>query len=309
MNAVATQLSAISSWSANARGAVWMFAGVLCFSVAAVIIKTVGQDLPTPMIVFFRCLFGLMVVVPLFLREGPDVLHIQKPWWHAARVMFALVGMSAGFYAVTQLELATAVSLGYTRPLFMIILAILFLGEVIRWRRGLATAIGFGGVLIVANPAAEAFTLAHGAALIGALSVACALAMVKQITKYDSTVSIMITFSVGSALVSAIPALMFWQWPSGEQWLLMAGLGIAASLGQFCWIRAFAMAEATVINPIDYFQLLLAAGFGFLLFNETPGWRTVIGAIVIVGSTLYIILREAQVKKGPPETTVSPIKE
>ena len=306
---MATQLSVISGWSANARGALWMFTGVLFFSVAAVIIKTVGQDLPTPMIVFFRCLFGLMVVVPMLLREGPEVLKIQKPWWHAARVMFALVGMSAGFYAVTQLELATAVSLGYTRPLFMILLAVLFLGEVIRWRRGLATAIGFAGVLIVANPTAEAFTFAHGAALIAALSVACALAMVKQITKYDSTVSIMITFSVGSALLSVVPALMFWQWPSGEQWLLMAGLGIAASLGQFCWIRAFAIAEATVINPIDYFQLLLAAGFGFLLFNETPGWRTVIGAIVIVGSTLYIILREAKVKQGPPETTVSPIKE
>jgi len=305
MNTLTAPFSAVSGWSNNARGSLWMIAGVVCFGFAGVLVKTLGQTIPTPMIVFFRCLFGLLVIVPMLAQQGFGILRIKKPMWHFYRVLFALVGMSGGFYAVTQLELATAISLSYTRPLFMILLAVLFLGEVIRWRRGIATVIGFAGVLVMADPAAGAFEVAHAAALIAACSVAAALVMVKKITQYDAPASIMMTFSIGSALIAAIPALFFWQMPTPEEWAMLAALGCVASLGQFFWIRAFAIAEATVINPLDYLQLILAAGFGFFLFSEVPGWRTVTGAVVIAGSTLYILFREANLRGGRTDAAAS----
>ena len=91
-------------------------------------------------------MFGLIVVGPLIIKSGPKIFKIEKPLLHFIRVICAIIGMSAGFYAITELELATAVSLAFTRPLFMIVLAIFILNEFVGWRRGVATFIGFIGV-------------------------------------------------------------------------------------------------------------------------------------------------------------------
>lgn len=284
----------------NVRGALWMLAGVVFFAATAVLIKYAGQTLQTFEIVFFRCLFGMIVLIPLLMQSGLSVLRIRKPGLHVFRVLCAFVAMTSGFYALTHLELATAISLSFTRPLFMILLAVLFLGERVRWRRGLATMVGFCGVLIMLQPGTLTFEPAFATALISALGIAGALVTVKLIAPYDEAVTIMLSFSIGTVLVSAIPAALVWQTPTGNELMILVGLGIVASLGQYSLIHAFTLGEATIMSPIDYLQIILGSAAGFYLFQERPGMWTLIGAVVIVISTLYIVLRGARVKAEPP---------
>lgn len=284
----------------NIRGALWMLGSVVFFSTTAVLIKTAGQSLHTFEIVFFRCLFGMLVVIPLLVKSGLGALRVKKPGLHFVRMTCAVVGMSSGFYAMTHLELATAISLSFTRPLFMVILAIIFLHELVRWRRGLATVIGFIGVLIMVQPGSMEFEPAIYSGLLAALAVGGALVTVKLIVPYDAPVTIMLTFSIGTVLISAVPAAFVWQPPTGEELLLLMALGIVASLGQYFLIRAFAIGEATLMSPIDYLQIILGTAAGFVLFNERPSVWTFIGATVIVSSTLYIVFRGARVQADPP---------
>ena len=289
----------------NMRGAIWMVGSALVFSGGSVLIKAVGQDLPAPEMVFFRCLFGLVVVVPFVTRYGLGVFKTARPDLHIARVVCAAIGMNCGFYATTHLELATAVALGYTRPLFMILLAVMFLGEVVRWRRGLATFAGFIGVLIILQPTAVPVGLPAIAALVAALAVACAMSVVRQQAAVDGPATIMVWFGTGTAILTAGPAAFVWEMPQNAQWVLLIAIGISASIGQYMMIKAFTYGEATVMNPIDYLQILLAALTGFWLFHEVPSIWTGIGAAVIIISTLYILFREAALNKPPPP----PVKE
>jgi drug/metabolite transporter (DMT)-like permease len=275
------------------------------FSGVSALIKTLGQDVPSAEMVFFRCLFGLIVIVPFVARDGLKVFRTARPDLHMVRVVCAVIGMNCGFYAMTHLELATAVALGYTRPLFMIVLAVMFLGEVVRWRRGLATFVGFLGVLIILRPTDVPIGLPAVAALISALAVAGAMSVVRQQAAVDGPATIMVWFGTGTALLTAIPAAFVWEAPQSSQWVLLVAIGVCASVGQYMMIKAFTYGEATVMNPIDYLQILLAAAMGFWLFKEVPSIWTGVGAIVIIVSTLYILLREAALNKPPPP----PVKE
>lgn len=284
----------------NVRGAVWMLGSALVFSSVSVLIKIAGQDIPPAELVFFRCLFGLIVIVPFVARDGLNAFRTARPGLHILRVICAAIGMNCGFYAMTHLDLATAVALGYTRPLFMIILAVILLGEVVRWRRGLATLVGFLGVLIILQPTEVPVGLPAIAALVAALAVAGAMSVVRQQAAVDGPATIMVWFGVGTAVLTALPAYFVWETPQGSQWVLLIALGIMASIGQYLMIKAFTYGEATVMNPIDYLQILLAAVAGYFVFNEVPTIWTGVGATVIVASTLYILLREAALKKPPP---------
>lgn len=284
----------------NVRGALWMLGSVVFFSATAVLIKVAGQSLHTFEIVFFRCLFGMLVVIPLLVKSGMGALRVKKPGLHLIRMTCAVIGMSSGFYAMAHLELATAISLSFTRPLFMVVLAAIFLHELVRWRRGLATVIGFVGVLIMVQPGAMEFEPAIYSGLLAALAVGGALVTVKLIVPYDEPVTIMLTFSIGTVLISAIPAAFVWQPPTGSELMILMALGIVASLGQYFLIRAFAIGEATLMSPIDYLQIILGTAAGFVLFSERPSVWTFIGAAVIVSSTLYIVFRSARIQADPP---------
>jgi len=291
----------------NAIGALWMIFGVVFFAGTAILIKLLGDTLHTFQIVFFRCLFGLIVVGPLIIKTGSKIFTIRKPLLHFIRVICAIVGMSAGFYAITQLELATAVALAFTRPLFMIILAIFILSEIVGWRRGAATLIGFIGVLIIVQPGATEFNPAILSGLLSAVAVGGALISVKVIVPYDQPEKIMLTFSIGTVIVSIIPAILVWRVPESHEMILLISLGVFASLGQYCTIRAYESGEATLMSPIDYLQIIFLSFAGFYIFNETPIVSTLIGALIIISSTLYIIIRGAKKNTSlpPQDTTIS----
>ena len=286
--------------SPNHRGALWMLAAGLGFTLNGTLVKTLGQQgLDAYQIAFFRSLVGLVVVTPLLWRIGFSRLKSRHPWLHVFRVIFGAGAMVCGFYALTRLPLADVTALSFTTPLFATVLAVIFLREPVRWRRWSATALGFLGVLIMVRPGAGAFDPAAIVALGMAFGIAAALVLVKRLPMGESQIAMLFYFGVGSVLITAGPAAAVWQTPSGFQYLLLLAMGLLGLGSQAMMIRAFRIGEASFVAPFDYGKLLAAGLLGFFVFAEVPDLWTLVGAAIIVGATLYIARREAAVGRRP----------
>ena len=296
-----TALSGLRRLPGNARGALWMLGAVTAFACMDALIKWVGQTLDPFQIALFRCLFGGLFVLPFALREGPSALRTRRWGGHLGRALIGYTAMTLGFYAVTHLPLADATALSFTRPLFMIVLAVLFLGEAVRWRRWSATGIGFLGVLVMARPGEGGFDFAALVAIAATLFVAGVGVMLKRLSATERPETIIFYFTVISSLLALGPALYVWRTPRWIDIAIMMLLGGLGSLGQYLTIRAYRVAEATAVDPVDYARLLLATGFGFALFAELPDRWTALGAAIIIGSTLYITRREARLGRQVTE--------
>lgn len=285
-------MSAWKGLSPNQRGALWLLGSAAVFACMNGIIKYLGPAIPTPQVVLFRTFFGLLALVPFILANPREALAIRRPGLHLLRALLGLLAMSANFWTVAVLPLATATSLFYTKPLFMPLLAALFLGEVFRKSRGIATAAGFLGVLLMLNPDGGGDALPIAVGLSGALCVALVMIVVKKLATYEQAFAVLVWFSILSTLGIAPVAVYVWVAPSPGQLALLISLGAIGSAGQYMLIRAYQVGEASVITPVDYTQLLFAGLYGALVFGEIPTWNAYLGAGVIVAATLYITIRE-----------------
>ncbi len=280
--------------SANHRGALWMIAASLGFTVNSALVKTLtASGLDVFQIAFARALFSFALLVPFLLRAGPGAFNTKHPWLHGIRAVAGAGAMVCGFYAVGRLQLADFTALTFTQPLFVTLLAVILLGEVVRWRRWLATAVGFLGVLIMVRPGASSFDPAALVALASVSGIAIAVCLVKKLPDGESHTTMLAYFCLMSLAITVVPALLFWTPPTLTQWLLLAGVGALGVASQAMIIRAYRSGEASFVAPFDYLKLILAGLIGFLVFGEVPGPWTLLGAAVIVGAALYIARREA----------------
>ena len=223
----------------NARGAVWIFGAVSVFAIMDALIKWVGQTLDPFQIAFFRCIFGGVFVLPFALRGGLGALRTQRWGGHLGRSLIGYAVMALGFYAVTHLPLADATALSFTRPLFMIVLAVLFLGEQVRWRRWSATGVGFLGVLVMARPGDAAFDFVALIAIAATLFVAGVGVMLKRLstTERPETDHSLFHDHQLPAVARACPRLSRRQ-PGWDEFAIMALIGALGSLGEYLTIRA-----------------------------------------------------------------------
>jgi drug/metabolite transporter (DMT)-like permease len=287
----------------NVRGALWMALAALVFAMMNALIRRVGADIHGFEIAFFRSVFGVMFLAPIIASAGGlKVLKTAKPKLHAWRAVFGGSTMLLSFYAFTRLPLANATTLSFSQPLFLLALAPFLLGETVGWHRRIAAAVGFCGVLIAAQPGAAGFSVASVAMLAAALAMAFGMVCVKFLSRTDSSLSIMSWFSIAAVVFAFVPALLVWRTPTLAELALLVVMGALGTCGQYFYVRSYRVGEASVVAPFNFLQLPFAAGFGFLLFGETPGWSTLVGGVVIVASVLYIMRREAIVhrKVEPP---------
>ncbi|MEQ8346685.1 MAG: DMT family transporter [Sneathiellaceae bacterium] len=293
----------IQAWLAlsdNTRGIVWMLVSGVLFSCMAALIKHVGTHFDAMQMAFFRTAFGLLAILPfVFLSGGLKVIRTRRFGGHLMRGLCGATAMFAMFYAISELPLAEATAYTFTKPLFLVLLAALFLGEKIRLRRATATAVGFSGILLMMQGQGFRGELEWAAvvALGGAAMVAVVVVQVKRLMRTEAPITVLFWFGVISTLLTAIPALLVWVHPTWEELLLLIAIGVTGASAQSCLIRGYRVAEATVIAPFDYVRLLYAGAFGFFLFGEVPGWWMLAGAGVVVAATLYIAFRETQLGK------------
>lgn len=276
----------------NLRAVLFVSAGAILLTVMAVFVKILGQRLHSAELMFCRAAIGFLLFAPfLIAKDGIDVIRTRRPGMHLMRGFWGACGNYCFFYAITHMVLADAMALQFSRPLFMILLAFLFLGEVVGLRRISVTIVGFAGILVMLRPFGGGFDpdgiVAAAGALFGGLVVIC----IKKLSSTEPTRRIVFYYAFYTTLFSALPAVWFWLTPTwAEAWMLVlvGALGIA---GQSCITHGFTLGEATVTVPFDYMRIVYSAIFGILLFAEIPSWWSVAGAALIVGSNLYLMRR------------------
>jgi drug/metabolite transporter (DMT)-like permease len=280
------------------RGAIWMVIACACFSSMNGIIRHLGQDLPTLVLVFFRCLFGLLAMLPWLLKPGLSSLRASRRSLHVVRVVMAFVAMSAWFYGLTLMPLAEATALSFTMPLFASIAAVLFLGEVMRARRWTATLIGFAGAMIILRPGAVTISDATYYVLFATVLMAVSQTIVKLLSRSEHPNATVFWLVFLMTPVSFVPALFVWQTPTAGQFLWLIALGMVATLGHQCMARSLGSTDATAVYPLDFTRLIFAALIGYLAFSELPDFWTWVGAAVIMSSSIYIAHREAALRRA-----------
>ncbi len=282
----------------NLRGGLWMLLGGLGFSVALAIAKQLATEIHSFELNFFRCVFGLVALGPLLLRGGPGIFKTKCFRLHLGRGLFGGVGQVCVYFALAYLPLAVITAVTYTRPLWLVVLAVLFLGESVRWRRWTAIAVGFLGVLIVARPSFEGVGFPLAVLVFSTLCHSSAHVFLKKSTAIDQPMTIVVYYLIISTIVGAVPTVFVWVTPTWAQFGWLALTGVLYVAGQGFITLGFRAGEATAIAPFDYVRLLYAIGFDIFLFATFPDAWTLVGSTVIIGSTLYIARRQARLRSS-----------
>ena len=287
-----------TSLSPNVRGAILVTLGALLLTLMAVFVKYLGARLDSFEIVFFRSFVGLLFVLPLALKQGWGICRTARPWMHFTRGGVGILGNACLFWSITHILLADAMALQFSRPLWGIVLAALILHEAIGWRRRAATPIRVGGILLMTRPFTAGFEAGYLVGAIGACFGAVVVVSIKQLSKTESTTVIMFYYAFWGAVLSLPPALWVWTTPTLPELALLVVVGFVGIVGQTFITLGVRQADTSVVLPFDYLRIVYAAVIGFVLFGELPGPLSLAGAAVIVGSTLYILVREAKGKKA-----------
>lgn len=285
----------------NAQGAAFWVAAAFFASASSACIKSLGQDLHSFQIILLRSLFSLAVLAPLALRHGPGGLWSRRPGLQTVRAAVSLCGVLLFYIALQRIPLADAVTLQFTMPLFQIVLGLLFLGEAIRRGPALATLAGFAGAVIVTRPGGAAFDIGFLCALGAAFLFTVTQTIMKRLTAVERTETMALWTGYIAIPAMLLPALAHWRTPSGTEWGLLAGAALLGTCSMLAWIAGLRVGEVTVCGPFDYTQILFAGLIGLLLFGEVPDGPTLLGAAVIVASTLYMARREAAPRSERPQ--------
>ncbi len=275
------------------RGIALILASTVFLGASDVTAKYLSATLPSIEIAWIRFLVFALIMSPAMVPGSPlYALRSRRPGLQAMRGV-ALLGSSLFFISGLRfLPIAEASATGFVAPLFVTALSIVFLGETVGVRRWLATAVGLIGVLIILRPGTGAFHPAAFFPIVSALAWACTLIMTRMMSGRDHAITTM-TYSsiVGVCILSALVPFV-WVAPSWHDIMFGIFIGLASTAGQWIVVLAFRYADASVLAPFSYTQLLWVSILGFVIFGEVPDIWTVTGAVFIVGSGLYTAHRE-----------------
>lgn len=289
--------------STNARGALWMVASAAAYTLATTLVKYLGGDYGASLQAFYRQAAALVVLLPIILRNPRAALATTRPGILLFRAAAGTTGIIFAFYSVANMPLAEANALSFTRALWIVPLAWFVLREAIGWVRIAATVVGFGGVLLMLQPGGTApIGLPALAALASALLFAMTVTGMKVMTR-DHSATVLVVWSSLLGFVFALPPALFeWRWPSFGDLALLCTMGVLSLLTQTFYIRGMALGDAAAMAPIDYTRLVFALAIGFAFFGEIPNAITMLGAAIVIASTLLITIREARQRSAaaPP---------
>jgi drug/metabolite transporter (DMT)-like permease len=276
-----------------------MLASAACFTASVTLIKYLGADYPAALQAFYRQAASVVVLLPLIARN-PMVFRTTRPGILLFRASAGTIGLILAFYAYQKLPLADANALSFTRTLWIVPLAAFVLHERVGPRRIGATIAGFLGAVLMVQPAATgAMGWAALAALASAFLFALTVTGMKIMTRDHTTATLVVYAAVLGLLFSIPPALFVWRVPDLVDLLLLAAMGMLGLVTQACYIKGMSIGDAAAMAPIDYTRLIFALLVGFVLFQEIPNAITMLGAAIVIASTLYITWREMQLGLKP----------
>ena len=276
---------------------VWMVLGGLFFSLLNTVARELTLHLDPYQSQFLRYLFGLLVISPWVFRDGWRAympVNMAGQFWRGGVHTLALV---LWFTALPKIPLADMTAIGFTGPIFIMIGAAWFLGEPMRKDRWIAAIIGFSGVLVVVLPKMSGEGGWFNLVMLASSPVfAASFLITKALTRYEKPGVIVLWQAITVSVLSLPMALPYWQMPTPMQWLGFAATGVLSTLAHYCLTRAFALADISATQSLRFLDLVWASILGWLVFGDVPSQWTWAGALVILGSTVWIARRESRRK-------------
>lgn len=288
--------------------ALWMILSCALLAALSVLgryVTTAG--VPPFEVVFLRVIFVLAALSPLLALRGRSFVQTKNWKVYAVRALTGSIAMLCWFTALSLISVGKVTAISFLAPLFATAGAALLLGEIVRVRRWLATLVGFAGALVILRPGFVELSIGSWLAVASAVAMGVSSVFIKRLADGDHPDKVVFISSVLQAPMTLIPALLVWQWPDPWLWPFLIATGPIAMLGHLTLTRAFAAADASFTMTFDFARLPFAVVLGFAVFGESIDLWTWVGAVVIFGSSLFIVHREAQLKKQTASMSVGPV--
>ncbi|WP_246270390.1 DMT family transporter [Hongsoonwoonella zoysiae] len=272
----------------------------LIFTGMLTLIKYVSERVPVGEIMFARNFVGMVPVLVMvaFRGELGTAFVTRRPLGHIGRALVGATAMALWFSALARIPLPDATAISFSAPLMTVILAWLFLGEVVRVYRWTAVMIGLLGIVVILSPhltgdvlsneAAAGALFAFGAAVFMAL----AAIFVRKLTSSERTSTIVLWFSGTASLLSLLSLPFGWVMPGTTDFLILIAIGLLGGIGQAMLTQSYRFAEASTIAPFEYTTLLWASAFGWVFFSEVPTVEVIAGAAIVIAAGIFVIYRE-----------------
>ena len=247
---------------------------------------------------------GLIIITPFVARNNFQALQTNNMRLQVLRALINIISMICWFSAIGMMHLEKATALGFTTPLFTTLLAVLVLGEIIRFHRTAALFLGFIGIIIIIRPGYVPFEFGTLLMLIASFSFSFVLIFVKKLSATDSSLTIIFYHLLYMTPVFFILSFFYWENINLYQLIVFTLMGASGLLSHWCLAQAFKMSDTTFVMPLQFTKLIWASLIGLFIFSEQPDIWTWLGGIIIFIAVVYITYREAFKKKG----TSSPIQ-
>lgn len=277
----------------DAAGIGYMVAGSALITLNDAIAKWLAASYPVGQILCIRGAFFFIPILYFVWRAGGvRMLRVYSISGQLIRAALFIVASVFFVSSVGLMPLPTVIALTFTAPLFVTALAPTLLGEQVGWRRWMAVIVGFAGVLIIVRPFGGSWGWVALLPIIGALCGALRDMLTRQITAKETSVSILFYGALAVVIVGLMTMPFGWRWVSGPDLLLFAVQGLVMGIAHYLMIESFRLSEAALVVPFKYTGFIWAVIYGILIWDDYPDVWTVLGALVILASGLYILHRE-----------------
>jgi drug/metabolite transporter (DMT)-like permease len=281
------------------KAALWMGGWLALMLAMTVAGREATRDLDVFQIMAMRSAIGLVMLAPLvMIAGGLASVRTASLRQHVGRNVVHYGGQYLWLYALTLIPIAQLISIEFTMPIWTAILAAIFLGETIGWRKAASIALGLAGVAIIVRPGVDTIDLGQVLALASAVAFAISVIMVKALTRRDSVTTIIFWMLVIQTVLGLAPALLVWKTPVAADWPWILLVSFCGTFSHYCMARAMVHAEASVVVPMDFLRVPLAAVVGWLVYAEAIDLYTALGAGLILFGNL-VNLRRAGTARIP----------
>jgi len=275
-----------------------MFISICAFSIMDLIVKW-SDDYPVGQVLFFRGLFGMMPIFFLIPKERYlDFYKTNRSILHFKRCFAGLIAIVAIFIALRELPLATVVSITFAAPIFTTILSIFFLNEKVGFYRWMAVLVGFIGIIIISEPGYSSLNLYYIYPIIFCLGLSYVAIAIRQLSSTEPVWLIGLYFSF-SIMIMSFFSLITHEWilPNLKDLFLLSMVGILGGLANLWLTQSYKFSEVSLVTPLKYLALVFGIIFGYLIWDEAPTIKTLIGAGLVIISSIIIFRREIYLKR------------
>ncbi len=282
-------------------GVLWFVMNVIASVFNDVITKYLGSRLPVAEVTFFRFLFGMLSLIPLILYYGKSSLKTSRISVHIIRGALLFFAINMWVWGINLVPITIVTIMGFTIPMFVLVLASIFLKEKVSFELWAATMLGFVGVYIILSPHGISFNPYSLVLVLAALMFATLDIINKKFVVQETMIGMLFYSALVTTLLGIYPAYKVWVEPTTRELLFLALLGVGSNLILYFILKAFKLIEASSLSPYRYLELVFSASIGYLLFAEVPVITTLIGCTVIVPANFYIAYFNLRSNKAPKE--------